>query len=334
MFWKELNQKKRKTLKIAIIKNILKFFFHITPLLLCGQDTIYFNSANPFSFKDIIIDLETQQPQSVYGVLRMPDYFIPNNRYPVIIAVAGSNGWSDHHYEYLSMYRSHGIATFELCSFQSRGVSSTVGTQFEVTTAMMVLDSYQAYELLLENPNIKSDKIGITGWSLGGGVSLFSAWKPLNDAINEKVNFAVHLPIYPPCIVVPEMADFGHAPIHILIGQLDNWTPADACLDFVNKVYARNINITVYPDAHHSFDSNSELMIEDNGYILEDCRFSMKSNGTVCMNFLNIPMTTPILQKIGLMGCARRGPTYGSNQNAKRKAFLFAEKFMIKYLND
>lgn len=323
-----------KNLKIAIIKNSLIFFFYITPFILCAQDTIYFNSANPFSFKDIILNLENQQPQNVYGVLRMPEEFSPQSRYPVIIAVAGSNGWSDHHQEYLSMYRSHGIATFELCSFQSRGILSTVGTQVEVTTAMMVLDSYRAYEVLLENANIKMDKIGITGWSLGGGVSLFSAWQPLNDAINKNVNFAVHLPIYPPCIVIPEILDFGGDPIHILIGELDNWTPADACLDFVNQVDASNINITVYPDAHHSFDSNSELMVKHNGYILEDCRFLMKSNGTVCMSFLNIPMTTPFLQKIGLMGCARRGPTYGRNKNAKRKAFLFAEKFMIKYLND
>ena len=81
----------------------------------------------------------------------MPEEFSPQSRYPLIIAVAGSNGWSDHHHEYLSMYRSHGIATFELCSFQSRGISSTVGTQVEVTTAMMVLDSYRAYEVLLKN---------------------------------------------------------------------------------------------------------------------------------------------------------------------------------------
>ena len=302
---------------------------------LFSQEEIHFDSANPFSFKDIITNLDNQKPQKVYGILRMPKNFNKEKQYPAIIAVAGSNGWADHHYEYLDMYRENGIATFELCSFKSRGISSTVGRQVEVTTAMMVLDSYRSYESLQKHYNIKGDKIAITGWSLGGGVSLFSAWKPLNDAINKEVTFVAHLPIYPPCIVTPIVLDFGDSPIHILIGELDNWTPAEACLDLVNKLEKdTNIGLTIYPDAHHSFDRNSPPSIKENGYILENCRFIMKEEGTVVMNFLNIPMTTPLLQKIGLAMCARRGPTYGGNKDAKTDAFIFAKKFMIQHLID
>jgi len=293
---------------------------------------IYFDSANPFSFKDIITNLDNQLSQKIFGVLKMPTRFNKKNKYPVIIAVAGSNGWSEHHYEYLEMYRQNGIATFELCSFQSRGISSTVGTQVEVTTAMMILDSYRAYELLEKHANIDSKNIGITGWSLGGGVALFSAWKPLNNAINNQVNFAAHLPIYPPCVVTPTVLDFGNSPIHILIGELDNWTPSEACLDLVTEL-GNNIDITIYPEAHHSFDSNSPILIKENGYILEDCRFVMDSNGAVRMNFLNIPMTTPLLQKLGLFMCARRGPTYGKNVIAKKQAFNFCKEFMTQHLN-
>ena len=91
----------------------------------------------------------------------------------------------------------------------------------------------------------KANKIGITGWSLGGGVTLFSAWAPLKDAINSSVNFAAHLALYPPCIVVPEVLDFGESPIHILIGELDNWTPSDACVELVNQMGKKsNISLT------------------------------------------------------------------------------------------
>ena len=72
---------------------------------------------------------------------------------------------------------------------------------------MMILDSYRAVEIQ-KHPNIKHNKIGITGWSLGGGVSLFSAWEPLKQAINDSISFAAHLPIYPPCIVTPTYLDF------------------------------------------------------------------------------------------------------------------------------
>ncbi|GIR72822.1 MAG: hypothetical protein CM15mP75_3340 [Flammeovirgaceae bacterium] len=96
-----------------------------------------------------------------------------NKKYPLIIGVAGSLGWADHHFEYMKMYRDMGIATFELNSFQSRDVTSTVGTQVEVTTASMILDAYRAFEKLSEDPRIDNDKVSITGWSLGGGLLCF-----------------------------------------------------------------------------------------------------------------------------------------------------------------
>jgi len=307
-------------------------FFVITTVVLFAQDTLYFNSANPFSFQDIIVNLNLQDSQEVYGVLNMPDNFDPNKKYPVIIAVAGSNGWQEHHYNYLELYRSMDIATFELCSFQSRGVISTVGTQIEVTTAMMVLDVYRAFNMLVNNPNISIDKIALTGWSLGGGVTLFSAWQPLKEAIDKNVTFAAHLAFYPPCIVTPEVLDFGNSPLHIIIGELDNWTPADACRDLVSTINTPNVNLTIYENAHHSFDSSIVPKVKKNGYILDDCRFIMREDGAVLMNFLRIPMTTPFLQKMGLLGCAKRGPIYGEHLKSKQKARVFAKEFMSTHL--
>ena len=298
-----------------------------------AQEKIYFNSSNPFSFKDIITNPNLQTNQTVYGVLTMPDDFDSTLVYPLIIAFAGSNGWSSHHYEYLELYQSNGIATFEVSSFKSRGVSSTVGSQVDVTTAMMVLDAYKAFEVLSLHKNIDKDKIGITGWSLGGGVTLFSAWGPLKNAINPDVHFVAHLAFYPPCIVVPTILDFGEAPIHILIGELDNWTPSDACLELVNQMPINsNISLTIYPNAHHSFDRDAPPQIKSNGYILEDCRFSMNEEGAVVMNFFNIPMVTPFLQKLGIGMCAKRGPTYGGNKEVKQKALEFSKEFMKQNL--
>ncbi len=311
----------------------LIYIYILIPFLFFGQERIEFLSNNPFSFNDIMTSLHTQEEQLVYGILQMPDNWEDGQVCPLVIAVAGSNGWSDHHYEYLEIYRQNGIATFELCSFQSRGVESTVGTQVEVTTAMMILDAYKAFEILANKPMINQNKIGITGWSLGGGVALFSAWQPLQKSINANLNFAAHLPLYPPCIVTPTILDFGNSPIHILIGELDNWTPAEACLELLKKMPKNsNIELTIYPEAHHSFDGNSTLKVKENGYILKDCRFVMNEYGSVLMNFLNIPMTTPILQKIGFGLCAKRGPQYGKNQVAKDASLQFAEEFMIRHL--
>ena len=165
-----------------MIKKIFAFLFLFQLCLADNGERITFTSANPFSFYHVITDLENQEPQNVYGILRMPAG-VGHKNLPLVIAVAGSKDWSDHHLEYLAMYRDMGIATFELQSFNSRGVFSTVGEQISVTTAMMILDAYRALDTLIKDPRIDPQRVAITGWSLGGSVSLFSAWLPLKDAI-------------------------------------------------------------------------------------------------------------------------------------------------------
>jgi len=311
---------------------LILFLFTIT---LSGQirEEIFFESANPFAMSDVINNLDNQEKQEVYGVLTLPIDSVSDQKYPLIIGVAGSLAWRDHHYEYLEMYQNTGFATFELKSFKSRDIESTVGSQVEVTTAMMILDAYRALEKLSEHPNINKNKVSITGWSLGGAVSLFSAWLPIKNAITKELSFASHLPIYPPCFVDPENTDFTDAPIHILIGEIDNWTPAKPCTDFVKKINKKgNVGLTIYPNAHHSFDSKSELTRNEKGYSFKDCMFKLSDDGDVLMNYLSLPMSSPFMQKIGFLFCVERGVTLGGNPQAREMAFKFAKDFMKKTL--
>ena len=317
---------------------------HLTGFLFClGSVTaaelddgewIEFKSANPFSFYHIITDLDHQPVQDTYGILRFPDNS-QQETFPLVIGVNGSKNWADHHLEYLAMYRDMGFATFEPQSFNSRQVSSTVGEQISVTMAMMILDVYRALEILSRDDRIDENNIAITGWSLGGGVALFSAWEPLIDAIGVGVRFAAHLSIYPPCLVDMDLIRFSPAPIHILIGELDDWVTASACEDLVSDMQDEDVNIeiTVYPNAHHGFDRRGPLVTADRAYATGDCHFRMRADGALLMNFLNIPMTTPLRQKIALGLCADRGTTIGGNVEARRASFEFARSFMTKYLD-
>ena len=297
-------------------------------------EKIHFESANPYSFNDIITDLDKQEKQEVFGELVIPMDSIDNKKkYPLIIGVAGSLGWGEHHYKYLKMYQEMGIATFELNSFKSRSITSTVGTQNEITMAAMILDAYRAFEVLAEHPKIDKDKVSITGWSLGGGVTLFSAWLPLKEAINKELSFASHLAYYPPCFINPDNTDFSKAPIHILIGELDNWTPSAPCSDLVNKLSLKtNISLTIYKDSYHSFDRDAPVIRNENAYNFSDCVFRLDKKGNVLMNYLNIPMSNSFLQKIGFVMCVTRGVYFGGNPQAREKSFNFSKEFMKKTL--
>lgn len=298
------------------------------------QQEIHFSSANPFSLSDVILNLDELPPQAVYGQLTLPvDSLAPQKKYPLIIGVAGSLGWRDHHRDYMKMYQEQGFATFELKSFKSRGISSTVGSQDQVTIAGIILDAYRALEKLAEHPNIDAKRVSITGWSLGGGVALFSAWLPVKNAITKKHAFASHLAFYPPCFIKPENLDFSSAPIHILIGAEDNWTPASPCQSLVTTLADKaNIDITVYPDAHHGFDSELPVVRNEKAYSFKDCLFDLTAQGDILMNYLKWPMSSPIMQKLGFLFCVERGVNIGGNPAARAQSMPFSLQFMQQTL--
>ena len=309
---------------------ILALFFYVPLHAQVVKQEVAFESANPFSLSDIILNLNAQEKQTVFGQLSIPmDSLHPDKKYPLIIGVAGSLGWRKHHLEYMEMYQQNGFATFELNSFKSRDITSTVGSQDEVTIAAIILDAYRALEKLAEHPNIDKEKVSITGWSLGGGVSLFSGWMPVKNAITTSVSFASHLAFYPPCFINPENLAFTQAPIHILIGEKDNWTPAAPCSNLVKKLDGKaNIALTTYPESHHSFDSETPVTRNEKGYSFKDCLFTLTEDGDVPMNYLQLPMSSPLLQKLGFMFCVEQGVDIGGNPAARKKAFAFAKEFM------
>ena len=300
-----------------------------------NQSIVLLDSKNPFSFNDLLFRFNAVTNQQVYGVLTMPTNLvdsISHDSLPAIIGVAGSKGWGEHHYGYMDRYLEAGFATFTLHSFKSRKVTSTVGEQASATTAMLVYDAYKALEKLANHPRIDRDNIGITGWSLGGGVALFTAWKPLKDELSPNYTFAAHLPIYPPCMVKPQTLSFTDAPIHILIGEEDNWVPAEACIELVEAANLENLEITTYPNAHHSFDRNQELINDEEAYSFVDIRLKLTDDGVARTLDLGFPLSNSILQKLVLAFYTKRGVTYGGEPEARKYSSEFALEFMNKHL--
>jgi len=306
-----------------------------------NQELIVLNSKNPFNFYDILNNLDDVSNQEIYAIITYPD--VERDKYPVVIGFAGSLGWAEHHKKYLDRYLDMGIAIATVHSFKSRGVSSTVGEQVSVTTAMMIHDAYMLLEQIDKIENLDSDKVAITGWSLGGGVTLFSAWKPIQEKISPDLMFAGHLSFYPPCLAEPENHEFTDAPIHILIGELDTWVPAEPCrelIQFLKEEGYKNVEFNGGPqrsgkfkNAHHSFDrADTTLKIIDHAYSLIDCRLSLSSNGVVKTKEYGFPLSNSMLQKIGLYFCADRGPIMGGNDEARVEAMKIAEEFMRKTL--
>ena len=157
-------------------------------------------------------------------------------------------------------------------SFSSRGHESGVCTdpspsRNEVGAYRRALDAYAALAYLRTLPYVDGDRIGLMGRSHGGSTTLAAMvaaggnWRPLGH--EERAGFAAAVALYPACSMPLGNWRNGtgvyrpRAPLLILIGEKDDWTPAEPCVNLAAAAQAADypVSITVFPGAYHAFDS-------------------------------------------------------------------------------
>ena len=170
-------------------------------------------------------------------------------------------------------------------SFTTRGHAGGVCTnpspsRNDVAPFRRAPDAYAALAYLRTLPYVDGSRIGIMGGSHGGSTTLASIAAPEREkeplAHEKRMGFSAAIALYPGCAArfggwraVRQTGESGPvtsyvgvykpvAPLLILIGESDDWTPAEPCrkLTEIARQAGYPVSIKVYPGAHHSFDSN------------------------------------------------------------------------------
>ena len=113
------------------------------------------------------------------------------------------------------------VSAFGSGGVNSRGAGSVCAT-FAVTPAQRVPDAYAAAAYLRTLPEVRGDRIGLLGFSHGGGV--------ISDLIRHPpagTPFRAAVAYYPGCGGNPTIVT---VPTLILVGERDDWTPAPPCV--------------------------------------------------------------------------------------------------------
>jgi dienelactone hydrolase len=197
---------------------------------------------------------------------------------------------------------------------------------------MLTADAYNALILLSTHPRIDKARIGIMGSSKGGAVSMVSAWEPVRKAMtNDDLKFALHIALYPFCYGFESIQMTG-APILTLIGEKDDWTPAEPCIKCTKAIKGAgyDADIIIYPNAYHSFDSNSEVAYLKRAFSMNKCRAIIKSNGLAIETTSGLPMDNPAQLKKVWEACAIRGVHFGKNDSAREKSMIDVKRFVTK----
>ncbi len=141
-------------------------------------------------------------------------------------------------------------------SFGPRGLGSQcrVRDRARGYRAMRRGDALAAARWLAAQPGIPTGGVALLGWSDGGSTVLTAA-RAAADNGNALIRSMVAL--YPGCRGRAGLRPV--APLLILIGEADDWTPVAPCRDLARA--AEGITFHAYPRAFHDFDAPVPLRV-------------------------------------------------------------------------
>jgi dienelactone hydrolase len=192
-----------------------------------------------------------------------------NGPFPAVVVMHSCSGITDNTRTWATRLVSWGYAAVIVDGFGPRNLRGVCENVDSVPVDVRGMDAHHAAIYLRTLPNIQADRIGIVGFSHGGGSTLWAA-------IDERIPtgrggrpFQAAVAYYPWCsagaITLPFATD-----VLILIGKDDTWTPADRCVKTVasRSTQARPPAIKVYPGAVHSFDLGSLPTVTSSGHMV------------------------------------------------------------------
>jgi dienelactone hydrolase len=163
--------------------------------------------------------------------------------------------------EYAERFVKQGNVVLLPDSFTPRGVDE-ICSRHEQTIRPFYernRDAYAALVWLGSQAFVRADRVGLLGWSNGaitvlGTVAHETRSRPADLAHD----FRVAIALYPDCRRALKRAEWGPpvTPLHLLVGEEDDWTPAAPCVELVNAAREKGaaVDIVVYPGAYHDFD--------------------------------------------------------------------------------
>jgi dienelactone hydrolase len=167
-------------------------------------------------------------------------------------------------------------------SFMPRGLPNGLCAghpRRRVTFEERAADAYAALAYLQSLPFVDARRVAVMGGSHGGSSTLATIVETPGNRGHGN-GFAAAIAFYPACgrnfgeWTVARANEPGRpitgyagvfkpmAPLLILIGELDDWTPAEPCRRLAQIAHDAGypVEITVYPGAHHSFDSRAPVI--------------------------------------------------------------------------
>ena len=121
-------------------------------------------------------------------------------------------------------------------------------------------DALAALVWLAQQPQVDAKKLGLLGWSNGGSTVLAATNRLHGEVARSGIAPRAAVAFYPGCDAELARRYAATAPTLLLVGQSDDWTPAQPCLDLA-AVAGSGLTVTRYAGAYHGFDGSAPLRV-------------------------------------------------------------------------
>ncbi|WP_460449212.1 dienelactone hydrolase family protein [Alsobacter sp. SYSU BS001988] len=137
-------------------------------------------------------------------------------------------------------------------------------------SAQRQADAHAARRWLQSQPFVKPEAVSLMGWSNGAATTLYAIKdsKTSRAAMGDGPDFARAVAFYPGCRALAERGGYKpRAPLLILMGENDDWTPVESCRRLVDQAKAagRAATLVAYQGAFHDFDSPGAPVVTRRG---------------------------------------------------------------------
>jgi dienelactone hydrolase len=195
--------------------------------------------------------------------------------FPAVVALHNCDGLAGRNVPIAPRYRDWGerlVAAGFVALFPDSFGSRSLGPQCNTGQRSMrsgrerVVDADAARRWLQQQPYVAGDRISLIGWANGAVAALWTV-RPRVAKKGDTPDFRAAIAFYPGCRRLRDTAWSARLPTLILIGAMDDWSPASACEQMVAGARGRTARaaITVYPGAHHDFDHPDLPLQQRNG---------------------------------------------------------------------
>ena len=95
-------------------------------------------------------------------------------------------------------------------------------------------------------------QIALLGWSHGGSAVLAATQQQHPEVLAQPVRAALAIAFYPGCSAAAQARYQPNAPLILMLGEKDDWTPPGPCIALGQAVGAQ---VNVFADSYHDFDN-------------------------------------------------------------------------------